>query len=249
MNESKIEDKIIAYFEGEITQQEMDALIKQYPEAQQVYDDFVLIYQGIEDIDEEEPPVANQARFDQWLESQKTGHSSGGGSVRYLFIKRLSGIAAIGILLLSAYLAFSPEKSNVDSYAINEEMKSFLESSSSSERIRAINVSADGAAIDNQAEIIALLSYTLENDPSSNVRLAAVEALADYVDHPEARTTLISALSKDRDGAVKVAAINALSNFNNQEVIETFEKITKDKSNDKFVIDEAHIKLLALDQY
>jgi len=93
-----------------------------------------------------------------------------------------------------------------------------------------------------------VLLKVLQVDQSSNVRLAAVETLSNYTDNENVRSGLISIITSETDAFVKIAILNALGRHNNEEVKRTLESITNDESQQKFIIDEAHLQLIKLDK-
>ena len=115
---------------------------------------------------------------------------------------------------------------------------------SSSERIKAIRVNYHSTVSDVIDAMIQVLINVLDEDESSNVRLAAVEALAKYIELDLVRAALIKRLSQEKDGGVKLSIITTLSQRQDQEVKSTLENIVNDDSQEKFVIDEAHMQLI-----
>lgn len=249
MNKNEIEDKILAYYEGEAPIESIQDLLDINSYAKEVYDDYRLLYDDLDNIVEAEISEFGQANFKTWLNNQSSDQIGVEAKVLPFNYKKFLSIAAVGLAVLASIQFLMNNNAKQDKIAMDQEIRQLMVDKSSSERIKAINISTKSDEQSDETNIIALLIFTLENDKSSNVRLAAVEALADFVKNDEARSALITSLAKEIDGAVKVAAINALSNFNNSEIKETLKKVTQDKSNDKFVIDEAHIKLLSLDQH
>ena len=81
---------------------------------------------------------------------------------------------------------------------------------SPSERIKTIRVNYNAADENLDQEVIKLLLNVLQNDPSSNVRLAAVESLTSMINNDEVRTILVSHLVVEKDAAVKLAIISSL---------------------------------------
>ena len=85
---------------------------------------------------------------------------------------------------------------------------SLLKQASPSERLMGVSWSA---RIDRPGdEIIATLLDTLNQDSNVNVRLAAVDALYLFYDHPEVKQGLLNSLARQTSPLVQLSLINLL---------------------------------------
>jgi len=103
-----------------------------------------------------------------------------------------------------------------------------LNSTSSSERIEAVNY-AETMAAPNQKVIDALVS-TLDHDKNANVRLACLYSLAKFADNPKVRDALVSSLPRQTEPIVQIVLINMLSEMKESRAIRPLQDII---SNDK----------------
>lgn len=114
--------------------------------------------------------------------------------------------AAVGALVVGLGLgwlltrAFSPDSVSEDLASQVEELQETLfltlvTNESTAARLQAVNMQDRRPALSDKA--IRALIGVLENDPSTNVRLAALEALAGHLAHREVRTAVISALNDE----------------------------------------------------
>ncbi|HEV8629501.1 MAG TPA: hypothetical protein VGV61_04220 [Thermoanaerobaculia bacterium] len=85
---------------------------------------------------------------------------------------------------------------------------SMLQQTSASARLEGVSVGAQVARQD--PELLAALLDTLATDPSPNVRLAAVDALASRAAEPAVQQQLALALSKEASPLVQIAMADAL---------------------------------------
>jgi hypothetical protein len=85
---------------------------------------------------------------------------------------------------------------------------SLLQQSSASARLEGVSVGATVAG--RNPEVLAALFTALEGDPSPNVRLAAVDALASRAQEPAVRGKLGEALHKEGSPLVQIALVDAL---------------------------------------
>lgn len=125
------------------------------------------------------------------------------------------GCLAAG-LFTGAVLTRTPAPSD-DVAALRQEMASMrqlvtlslLQQNSATERLRGVNFSY--RAEPNDVEVLSALLQTVNEDPSVNVRLAAVDALGNFRDSSVARRGLMNALPKQDSPMVQIAIIDALA--------------------------------------
>ena len=90
----------------------------------------------------------------------------------------------------------------------NVMMAMIVNSQSASQRMQGVAVSYQIKKADD--EIVKALFNAMYNDPSTNVRLAALEALAKFCDQPNVKDGLIKSLSKQKDPMVQITLIQLL---------------------------------------
>jgi hypothetical protein len=87
---------------------------------------------------------------------------------------------------------------------------------------------------------------TLAFDPSINVRLTAVEALARHSDDSLVRAGVLSALPRERAPLVQVAMIELLTDAGDRTAAPVFEKLSRDQAVDLNVREAARRALAVL---
>lgn len=100
---------------------------------------------------------------------------------------------------------------------------SLLDQRSPTERLRGVNLSY-GLDNPNSRTIEALLD-TLNNDPSVNVRLAAVDALYLFYDSPQVREGIIQSLTQQDSPFLQVALVDLLVSVQERQALESFKKL------------------------
>ena len=95
-------------------------------------------------------------------------------------------------------------------------------------------------------DIINAMFKTLQNDPNTNVRLAALDALERFVNEPLVRKGLISCLEMQDDPVVQIALINRLAKLREDGAKAAIQKLTEDPKVDTTVKSEAHYGLFKL---
>jgi len=124
-------------------------------------------------------------------------------------------------------------------------MLSMLENQqSASQRVMGATVAYELPKADD--EIVNVLSKTLNEDPNTNVRLAALEALGKFYQQDHVRRTLVTALTTQKDPVVQIALIRLLVQMKEKQIVNELQKITRDGQVMKAVKDEAHSGILKL---
>lgn len=115
---------------------------------------------------------------------------------------------------------------------------------SASQRMQGLSVAYEMEKPDD--EIVEVLVKTMNEDPNSNVRLAAMEALGKFSNEGDVRNALIQSLSSQKDPVVQIALIQLLVKMKEKGVVKQLEEMTKDASTMKAVKDEAYSGILKL---
>jgi len=121
---------------------------------------------------------------------------------------------------------------------------SLLQQQSTSERLRTVLATMDLKSPDRK--VLTDLVGSLVFDPSINVRLSAVEALAQHSDDSLVRAGVLSALPRETAPLVQVAMIELLATTGDQAAKPVFEKLSRDEALDRNVREAARRALAAL---
>lgn len=167
--------------------------------------------------------------------------------------------AAVALLIVGAGIGFFINKQNDQRLAeieakmklqqrqmeITREMLAKLNNDqSASQRMQGINVvyKMDKAS----DEIVDVLVKTMNEDPNSNVRLAALEALSRFINEEPVRNALVTSLSKQNDPVVQITLIQLLVKMKEKGVVKDLEKIVNDEQTIQAVKDEAYSGIMKL---
>jgi HEAT repeat protein len=85
---------------------------------------------------------------------------------------------------------------------------SLLQQQSASDRLRGVNFAYRVEQSDPQ--VLSALLTTVNHDPNTNVRLAAVDALRNFTDNPIGRKGLVQALAKQESPLVQIAIVDQI---------------------------------------
>ena len=102
-----------------------------------------------------------------------------------------------------------------------------LEQPSASARLQGISLTS--RVQDPAPSLIAALLETLDNDPSINVRLSAVDALYLFSGREEVRNSLTASLSRQTSPLVQIALIDLLVSFKEKQAAAALKRLLADK--------------------
>ncbi len=119
-----------------------------------------------------------------------------------------------------------------------------LQQKSTSERLQGVLATMDLKSPDRR--VLTDLVGALALDPSVNVRLSAVEALAAHADQEVVRQGLLANLPRESSPLVQVAMIDLLTSVRETGAVPVFEQLSRDESADKNVRDSARRGLAVL---
>ena len=114
---------------------------------------------------------------------------------------------------------------------------SLLQQQSTSERLRAVLATMELKNPDRK--VLTDLVGTLVFDPSINVRLTAVDALAPHADDSLVRAGVLSALPRETAPLVQIAMIELLATSGDQAAKPIFDRLSHDETLDRNVRDAA----------
>ena len=139
------------------------------------------------------------------------------------------GILVIG--LVSGWLISPANKYQDQITSINSEvhqmkemmMLSMLEKPSATERLKAVSISSELPS--SYGRVVEALFNTLNNDENVNVRLAALEALANYVEDAVVRENLIKSIGKQDSPLVQIELADLMVALQEKKSVEELRKI------------------------
>jgi hypothetical protein len=104
-------------------------------------------------------------------------------------------------------------------------MQTLLEQPSATDRLQAVNLTADMGTADDR--VIQALLQTLNNDISVNVRLAAIEALYQHAHNPVARQGLVESIGKQDSPLVQLALADIMLAMQDKSSVKQLQQLLK----------------------
>ncbi len=166
-----------------------------------------------------DPPVteAMDARFEAMLAEAVTTAPAEVAPVRRLPVYRRAGFrrmaaAAAILLIFTVGYNLGLQKQGTELSAARTLMLELIDAERPSDRIKATNVAFDL----NEADpaVIRDLTHLLRNDPSNNVRLAALDALRRFRTDPTVAEALLAAVADNPPEVVRFELIETLVRMN-----------------------------------
>jgi len=258
MDREKLEALLIDYIDGNLSPEERAMVEQEYlksnKDAYRLYEQLKEVIQVMNRASQFEPSTRLRTDFDKVLQTEIAGNERG-KTVWFTpaFYRVAATVALIAVAGAVGFLLNEQRQHAAQLAAAQEEIlktkKQMMDllnnQSSASQRLMGATVAYNDIA-HADADIIKVLIRTMNDDENSNVRLAAIEALAKFNDQPHVRQALISALSTQKDPVVQIALIRLLVDMRAKGLKKELEQITTDDSLLPAVKDEAHAGLLKL---
>ena len=144
----------------------------------------------------------------------------------------------LGVLIVGFFVGnnFGDSKYQKELTSINGQMAdmqemmmmSMLEKESVTDRLKGIQMSSELPM--TNTKVTDALFTTLNNDRSTNVRMAALSALSPYTDNPKVREGLINSISKQESPLMQVALAELMVELQEKKSIEEFKGILESEN-------------------
>lgn len=95
-------------------------------------------------------------------------------------------------------------------------------------------------------EIVDALVITMNEDPSTNVRLAALEALSRFHRENYVKKQLIASLKKQKDPMVQIELIHVLTAMKQKSILDDLQRMVQDENTNEAVKERAYSSILTL---
>lgn len=99
---------------------------------------------------------------------------------------------------------------------------------------------------DGDTDIVDALVKTMNNDPSTNVRLAALDALSRFYREGYVKKKLVASLGKQTDPMVQIGLIELLTKMKERSILKQLDKMVNDGNTMQAVKDQAYTSIFTL---
>jgi hypothetical protein len=250
MEKEKLETLLIDYIDGRLTEGErrdVEQQLKANAETFQMYEQLKEVIQAMQKSVKIEPSMKLRSRFEQMLHEEESQLKR--GKVVFFQPAFYRVAAAIAFVVLGgsiALLLVNQNRQARELAATKEALINMLDNqSSASTRVRGATVAYNDIEKADD-EIVNALVNAMNEDPNTNVRLAALEALSKFHSQPHVRKALIASLATQKDPVVQIALIRLMVDMKEKDVTKELEKISTDEETLQAVKDEAQAGILRL---
>ena len=256
MEKEKLETLLIDYIDGKLTEaerHEVDQELIANEEAYKMYEQLKAVIHVMQTSARIEPSPKLKQGFEQLLREEMKATKK--DNVVFFQPAFYRVAAAVALLILGGGIGFWISKQNDQQQEIakiKEEMEatklmmmSLIDNNqSASQRIQGVNVALTIENADD--EVVKALAKRMNEDPNTNVRLAALDALSKFHQEPLVRKILIDALASQKDPMVQIALIQLMVKMKEKGVVNDLKRIVDDAGTMKVVKDEAYSGIMKL---
>jgi hypothetical protein len=107
-------------------------------------------------------------------------------------------------------------------------------------------LSGTGRLKNMSRDVVDVLVQTMNDDPNTNVRLAALDGLAKFYRESYVKKQLISSLKKQQDPMVQIALIGLLTRMKESAILSELEQMVRDKDTMDAVKERAYTSMFEL---
>jgi anti-sigma factor RsiW len=259
MEKEKLESLLIDYIDGNLSDADRAVAEKELQDENtaKLYSQLKEVMDLMDNSKTQIPGLSLKQNFEKALQAEILKSEKGSETGKQVFFQpwvlRVAAavvLVIVGIVIgdrINANRQHDQELAKLKEEVENNKrmMLSMLENQqSASQRVMGATVAYELPKADD--EIVDVLSKTLNDDPNTNVRLAALEALGKFYQQAHVRKTLVTSLTTQKDPVVQIALIRLLVQMKEKQIVNELQKITRDGQVMKAVKDEAHAGILKL---
>ena len=258
---SNIQERFVEYLTGQISRkerQEVRAHVAECDKCRRDLESLTEIWTKLGVLEEEKPSGRLSTRFYGMLEQHKQTEEGNLQKAKPGFFFRLRNLwprkpayqfaLTLGMLVLGLAIGnvwtIIPHKEAVNTALVDEVQTmrqtlaaSLIDQGSASERLQGINMSY--TLVDPDDKLLDKLLSTLNSDTSVNVRLAAVEALYLFHDHPKVKQGLIDSLSRQSSPMVQAALIDLMVSIKERKAVDALKSLLEQEGVEPEIKDRA----------
>jgi hypothetical protein len=258
MEQQKLESLLIDYIDNKLNSADrhlVEQELVRNEEAYKLYEELKEVMGVMDRSGRLEPSVRLKSSFEAMLKEEMAGTRK----TRIFSPVFYRAAAAVALLIIGGGIGFwiskrhdaelvlvqaQLEENKKVMEATREMMAKLANDQSASQRIQGVNVAI---RIDKAGDdIVKALVKTMNEDPNTNVRLAALGALGRFSHEPRVRNELVASLARQKDPVVQIGLIQLLVQMKEKGVVEDLKKIVDDENSIQAVKDEAYSGILRL---
>lgn len=246
MDKEKRESLLIDFIDGKLNDSDRQNVARMLAEDEAVYNTYrelKEVIQAMDNVPALEPSAAAQAKFDAMLSNEQRDAQP--RTVTFPATTWYRVAAAVALLVVGGGIGFLVsryQQQETEIAHLRQEKELMMarlgNENSPSQRILGVKAAYTMATADD--DIVKVLITTLNEDPNSNVRLVAIDALRKFHSNPQARRALIAALHHQTDPVVQIALIQCMVELKEKKALKPLQEIVEDHDVLPAVKDEAY---------
>ena len=255
------QEKFVEYLTGQLSKKEREGIrahVAECDECRRELESLTEIWTKLGVLEEERPSARLSTRFYSMLEQYKQAEEKIIRKEKKGLFSRLKNLwprkpvfqfaLTLGTLVLGLVIGnvwtIVPRQKAVNT-ALADEVQttrqslavSLIDKDSASERLQGINMSH--TLVEPDDKLLDKLLSTLDSDPNVNVRLAAVEALYLFHDHPKVKKGLIDSLSQQSSPMVQAALIDLMVSIRERRAVDALKSLLEEEGVNPEIKDRA----------
>jgi hypothetical protein len=260
MEKEKLESMMIDYIDGILTGEDVkwvEDQLAHFEEARRLHAQLIEVMGALSKSPQIEPTVSLQLKFAQTLRDEVARTEASLPAGRQVFFSTVFFRAAAAIVLLMvtgmiAWWTIKNQQQQDEMAALRKEveatrrvMMAMLDNQqSASTRMKGATVAFNMEKTDDV--VVNTLVKMMNEDPNTNVRLAALEALEKFNQQTKVRKALVASLATQKDPIVQISLIQLMVRMKEKGALKDLENITNDVRTMKAVKDEAYTGIMKL---
>ena len=206
---------------GTLSTEDLDGLCASHPDCEQVIRESYHLWQEMDAMTVPEPSENMRGAFMEMLSSfEKEEKKEPKALVIRLSWKSSLKWAAVFVVGLSIGLLLRTMPAGDASGPAQRSDVSLLLTSDNAPTERLLAIQRIKEIPNPEDPVIEALHQTLMKDPNVNVRLSAIEAMVHFIEHPKARTSLVSALPYQDSPIVQLTLAELLISLQSEQSID-----------------------------
>jgi len=249
---------LIDYIDGKLSEterKEIERELAQSEESNRLYQQLKEVMMVLDQSSEWQPSLSLKVKFEKVLTQKIAEVQSPSGHQVFFNLVLYRAAAAVILVTMGVGIGYWIHKNRQQQSEL-ESLRKEMESTkqimmamldnqqSASQRVLGATAAFHMERTDDQ--IVQALVKTMNEDPNTNVRLAALDALEKFHQQEHVRRALIASLATQKDPVVQIALIQLMVRMKEKSVVKDLEKIADDVQTMKAVKDEAYFGLLKL---
>jgi hypothetical protein len=256
MEKEKLEALLIDYIDGKLNDPDRKMIeneLVQNSDTKKLYEELRVVINAMDHAATLQPPSSLKTSFESMLKKEMASEKK--GKVVFFSPAFYRVAAAVTLVVIGGGLGYWISKYQDQQEEIariktemeatkNMMMALIQNDESASKRIQGVNVAMTIEKSDPQ--VVKALLKAMNQDPNTNVRLAALDALSKFYSDPAIKNELIEALSTQKDPVVQIALIQLMVKMKEKTIVNDLKRIIDDADAIKPLKDEAYTGIMKL---